>query len=110
MADWPTLDALKRALGVTTTDRDADLQAALDASVEQVEADCDIPYREEAGEVVLVSGSMSQAALLLAVVITKAPDAPYGVAAVFDTGGLTVAATHPTYTRLLAADRGWAIA
>jgi hypothetical protein len=35
----------------------------------------------------------------------KAPDAPYGIAAVFDTGGLRVAHEHPTYQRMLAGHR-----
>jgi hypothetical protein len=41
----------------------------------------------------------------LAVMVSKAPDAPYGIAAVFDTGGLAVAAQHPTYNRLLTGHR-----
>ena len=51
------------------------------------------------------TASQAEAALLLAVMIYKGPDAPHGIAAVFDTGGITVAAQHPTYLRLLVGQR-----
>jgi hypothetical protein len=35
----------------------------------------------------------------------KAPDAPYGVATVFDTGGFYVARQHPNYQLLLVGQR-----
>ncbi len=123
MADWPTVAALKRALGVDTDSRDADLAAALAAAVEQVGWDLgyrDVTVEEESGDGLLLMGaattddvaeevtpnaSTSQAALILAVMAMKAPDAPFGVAAVFDTGGLRVAAQHPTYQRMLVGNR-----
>ena len=73
------------------------------AAIDQVKIDCaGTPEAfDDASEGLEVTDSLSQAALLLAVMVTKAPDAPYGIAAVFDTGGLKVAANHPTYLRLL---------
>jgi hypothetical protein len=35
----------------------------------------------------------------------KAPDAPFGVAAIFDTGGIYVARQNPNYLRLLKGSR-----
>lgn len=103
MADWPDLAQLKLALNVNTDARDDLLEPALAAAIDQVKIDtCGTPEAfDDASEGLEVTDSLSQAALLLAVMVTKAPDAPYGVAAVFDTGGLRVAATHPTYQRLL---------
>ena len=106
MSSWPDLDQLKQALGVTGTARDQVLTEALAASVEQVEQDVGASE-----PIVDPSASLAQAALVLAVMVAKAPDAPFGVAAVFDTGGLTVAANHPTYLRLLVGQRErWPIA
>jgi hypothetical protein len=39
------------------------------------------------------------------VMTAKAPDAPYGVAAVFDAGGMRVSSDHPTYQKLLSGYR-----
>ena len=105
MSTWPTLEELKAELGVTTSSSDEVLARSLEAAVEQVTLDCggtaiDVP-----------SASQSQAALVLAVMVAKAPAAPYGVAAVFDTGALRVSANHPTYLRLLSGQRtSWPIA
>lgn len=111
MADWPTLAEVKLSLGVTTTNKDSLIAAALDAAIEQVKTDVfgspaefDEELAESDSELVLTN-SLSQAALILAVMVTKAPDAPYGIAAVFDAGALKVAADHPTYTRLLVGSR-----
>jgi hypothetical protein len=49
--------------------------------------------------------SLAQGALLLAVTAMKAPDAPFGVAAIFDTGGIYVARQNPNYLRLLKGSR-----
>ncbi len=98
MAAWPTLGDLKLQLGVTDTAKDALLATALAAAIEKVQKDI-------GATVTVPSSSLAAAALLLAVTVSKAPDAPYGVAAVFDTGGLTVAAQHPTYQRLLVGQR-----
>ena len=100
MAEWPDVARLKRALGVTSTDvdRDADLQAALDAASEQVQLDTGTATPTP-------SASLSQAALVLAVMVTKAPDAPYGIAGVFDVTAVKIAADHPTYQRLIAGQR-----
>lgn len=103
MADWPVLADLKLALNVNTDARDDLLVPALAAAIDQVKIDCaGTPEAfDDASEGLAVTDSLSQAALLLAVMVTKAPDAPYGIAAVFDTGGLKVANQHPTYLRLL---------
>lgn len=100
---WPELSALKQSLGVTSDSQDAVLQIALDSAIEQVILD--VAGTEEHFDEHFPDGptaSLSHAALILAVMASKAPDAPYGVAAVFDLGGLKVASEHPTYRRLLA--------
>ena len=120
MADWPTVDQVKTQLGVDTAAKDDLMALGLAASVEQV---CkDLGYTEvtvavTAGEpiasgtfdgetgTITPNASIASAALILAVMAIKAPDAPFGVAAVFDTGGLTVAAQHPTYLRMLVGNR-----
>lgn len=122
MAVWPTVAQVKESLGVTSSSRDAVIGAALGAAIEQVAVDigyfdiavtdaATVPVLTAAIEydaadlplpaVIVPSYSLSVAALILAVMAVKAPDAPFGVAAVFDTGGLRVAAQHPTYQRML---------
>lgn len=105
MADWPDLASLKRALGIDPSEgehpRDDDLQLALDAAIEQVEIDLGV----EPGSIDSPTASVAQAAKLLAVTVMKAPDAPFGVAAVFDSGGLYVARANPNYLRLLKGQR-----
>lgn len=126
MADWPTVEAIKQSLGVTTAERDSVIASALAAAIEQVAVDLgytdiavdlasspddDVPEltaalsTDDSPAVITPSNSLSQAALILAVMTVKAPDAPYGVAAVFDLGGLLVAADHPTYTKMLGGQR-----
>lgn len=127
MAEWPTVASVKSALGVTTDSKDALIAAAVGAAIEQVAIDIgysDVLVSEEsspAGSFVLSgdldpddeSGpgeilpnySLSNAALILAVMAVKAPDAPYGIAAVFDVGAVRVAAQHPTYLRMLVGSR-----
>ena len=104
MAAWPTLAQLKSQLGVDNTSQDAILQLALDAAIEQVQVDVSGTVAEFDDEDYPdgPTSSLSMAALVLAVGAAKAPDAPYGIAAVFDMGALKVAADHPTYRRLLA--------
>jgi hypothetical protein len=103
MAAWPTLDVLKGQLGIDNSSQDTVLQLALDAAIEQVKQDVSGTVTEFATDFADgPTSSLSMAALTLAVMAAKAPDAPYGVAAVFDMGGLKVAAEHPTYRRLLA--------
>lgn len=135
MADWPTVEAVKRSLGVTSSEKNADIASAVKASIEQVAVDLgyqDITVSEDSGSgedtsYVLTAGvfihdadtggevsdpvevvptnSMSNAALILAVMVTKAPDAPYGIAAAFDLGAVRVASEHPTYTKMLTGQR-----
>lgn len=105
---WPVLAELKLQLGVTSSVKDDLLERALAAAIEQVKVDCLGSRAIAAGEDILdadVSASQEQAAMLLAVMATKAPDAPYGVATVFDTGALYVARQHPGYQRLLVGQR-----
>lgn len=105
---WPTLAELKLQLGVTASVKDDLLQRALDASIDQVKIDCLGSRAIADGEDILdadVSPSQEQAAMVLAVMSVKAPDAPYGIATIFDTGAFFVARQHPTYQRLLVGQR-----
>ena len=126
MADWPDLAMLKQALGTDRSDKDDLLRQALGAAIEGVVMDCGgaavavswgsppddgeptvelvDPSAEEPVEVE-VNDSLASAALLLAVSVTKAPDAPFGVASIFDSGGIYVARHNPNYTRLLKGNR-----
>lgn len=115
MSDWPTVAAVKRRLGITSlsSEVEADAQSALDAAVEQVKLDTGGPdyWEPEAPDPEPEpTASLSEAALLLAVSTYKGPDAPYGVAAVFDVGGIYVARSNPNYERLLVGARqSWGI-
>lgn len=122
MADWPDLALLKQALAVDRDDKDTLLQQALASAIEGVVQDCggdpvevtfssgeptvDLvdPSAEEPVEI-RVSSKLASAALLLAVSVMKAPDAPFGVATTFDTGGMYVARHNPNYIRLLKGNR-----
>lgn len=103
MAAWPTLARLKAVLGVDSEIHDDALTSALEAAIEQVISDTGTDP-DEADDLVPTS-SLAEAALLLAVIVSKAPDAPFGVAAVFDVGGIYVAREHPTYRKLLKGSR-----
>lgn len=126
MADWPDLAMLKQALGTDRSDKDDLLQQALGAAIEGVVIDCggdpvtvSFSESEPIGVPtvalvdpsatdpieVTVNSSLAAAALLLAVSVTKAPDAPFGVASIFDSGGIYVARHNPNYTRLLKGNR-----
>lgn len=126
MADWPDLAMLKQALGGSIPDTKDDLlQQALGAAIEGVVDDCGgskvavafaaglptvelvdaSPDDESVPVEVDVNHSLAAAALLLAVSVMKAPDAPFGVASTFDTGGIYVARHNPNYTRLLKGNR-----
>jgi hypothetical protein len=100
MADWPDRTMLKLALGVPAdvTSKDSILDLSLAAAIEQVQADVGVPVDEP-------TSSLAAAALLLAVSVTKAPDAPFGVASTFDSGGIYVARNNPNYARLLKGNR-----
>ena len=103
---WPTLEQVKLQLGITASVKDDLVQRGLDAAILQVKVDC-IGSRaiEEGEDITSPSVAQEQAAMLLAVMSVKAPDAPYGVATVFDTGALYVARQHPTYQRRLVGQR-----
>ena len=127
MADWPDLAMLKQALDVGDNDsKDNLLQQALGAAIEGVVTDCggaavEVSFADGVPTVELVDGSpaededepieitvnhsLASAALLLAVSVMKAPDAPFGVASTFDTGGIYVARRNPNYQRLLKGNR-----
>lgn len=106
MAEWPEADQVKRRLGITSEDSgvDEDVALALDAAVEQVTNDTGWDADLDSGTLE-ITASLSQAALLLAVACFKATDAPHGVAAVFDLGGIYVARQNPHYQRLLVGNR-----
>ena len=122
MADWPTLGLVKQALGVDHATKDVLILQALAAAIEGVVTDCGgsavtvsftsgtptvdltTPEPDEPVEIP-VTESLAAAALLLAVSVMKAPDAPFGVASTFDTGGIYVARHNPNYTRLLKSNR-----
>lgn len=103
---WPTLEEVKLQLGVTASQKDDLIERGLNAAILQVKVDCIGSRAIEDGEdITSPSDAQAQAALLLAVMTVKAPDAPYGVATVFDTGAFYVARQHPTYQRLLVGQR-----
>jgi len=103
---WPTAAELKLELGVTSSNQDGLLTRVLDAAIGMVKVDCLGQRAIDAGEdIISPTPQQEQAALLLAVMTAKAPDAPYGVAAVFDTGALYVAHQHPNYQMLLKGQR-----
>lgn len=112
MAEWPSVADIKRRLSITATGAiDTDISSAIAAAREVIEADC----RESIGDpladpVVLPVYSFDtedpparirEAAILLTVSTYKAPDAPFGVAGIFDTAAVYVAREHPTYAQLL---------
>lgn len=115
---------LKQALGVDRSDKDDLLEQALGAAIEGVVDDCggdpvevtfssgvptvallDSPVDDEVPIEIDVNERLAAAALLLATTVMKAPDAPFGVASIFDTGGIYVARTNPNYTRLIKGNR-----
>ncbi len=77
---------------------------ALAAAKEQVQIDIGATIGDEAGDEPLTY-SLAAAALLLAVRILKSPEAAFGVAAVFDGGGIYVAKQDVNYQRLIKGHR-----
>lgn len=106
MAEWPEADEVKRRLNINSADSgvDADVASALEAAIEQVINDTGYDADLDSGPLE-ITASLHEAALLLAVSCFKAPDAPHGVAAVFDMGGIYVARQNPHYQRLLVGNR-----
>lgn len=99
---WPAEDDVKRRLGITRDDdsTNADVSSALAAAIEIVTADCSddgVPSFDAED----VPARLREAALLLTVAVYKAPDAPFGVAGIFDTAALYVAREHPAYGNLV---------
>lgn len=129
--DWPTVAAVKHALGVSSDSQDGLIAAALGAAIEQVAVDLgyqEISVSQESepeGPFTLTASlydaedpdesqpileieptySLAQAALILCVMAVKAPEAPYGIAAAFDLGAVKVASEHPTYQKMLTGHR-----
>lgn len=105
-AEWPTAEMVKRRLGITSESSgiDEDISLALDAAIEQVILDTGFDTELDSGTVEPTS-SLAEAALLLTVACYKAPEAPHGVAGIFDTGGIYVARQNPHYQRLLVGQR-----
>jgi len=123
MADWPDLDTLKQVLGVDRFDKDNLLEDALASAIEGVVADCGgspvevefgssgepmvsltDPSAETALEITVTS-KLARAALHRAVTVYKGPDAPFGVAGIFDSGGIYVSRYDPIYQWLLKGNR-----
>lgn len=106
MASWPDADQVKRRLGITRADAGstADVQLALDTAIETVQDDARefLAAQDPPGE---PDARLASAALLLCVSCYKAPDAPYGVAGVFDTAAIAVRDQHPQYQELLRGKR-----
>jgi len=126
MADWPDLAMLKQALGTDRSDKDDLLQQALGAAIEGVVDDCGgdrvtvtfseseplgVPTVElvdlsaEEPVEVEVNHKLAQAALHRAVTVYKGPDAPFGVASIFDSGGIYVSRRDPIYWGLIKGNR-----
>jgi len=102
---WPTLEELKSQLGINgelPQDRETVLTRALAASIDLVLTDTSGELLEDTPE---PTPQQAAAALLLAVRVVKAPDAPFGIAAVFDSGGLYKASNDPDYRKLLKGQR-----
>lgn len=104
MAEWPVGAAVKRRVGISRSDVavDADVDLALEAAIEAVTEDCQtwLTDHDDAPDARLAS-----AALLLAVSTYKAPDAPFGVAGVFDVAAIRVSREHPSYQGLIRGHR-----
>lgn len=113
MANWPDVEAVKRRLGITRDDIDDDVQLALDAAIETVQEDVaawlagEFPADQAADPLVPrdPDARLASAAILLAVGCYKAPDAPFGVAGVFDVTAIRVSREHPSYDGLLRGKR-----
>ena len=123
MADWPDLATVKQVLGADRSDKDNLIEAALASAIEGVVADCGgspvevefgsggepmvsltDPSAEEPIEIT-VTAKLARAALHRAGTVYKGPDAPFGVASVFDTGGIYVARWDPIYQSLIKGGR-----
>jgi len=119
VAEWPDLALLKQALSIDRDDKDALLEQSLAAAIEGVVGDLGgspvtvsfgsggeptvellHPSDEDAVELT-VNDRMARAALHRAVTVYKGPDAPFGVASIFDTGGIYVSRRDPIYQSLL---------
>lgn len=105
MATWPDAAQVKRRLGITRNDAEsnADVQLALDTAIETVQQDA-AEWLADQGDT--PDARLASAALLLAVVSYKAPDAPHGVAGIFDTAAIAVRDQHPAYQELMRGHRG----
>ena len=123
MADWPDLATVKQVLGADRSDKDNLIEAALASAIEGVVADCGgSPVEVEFGSdgepmvtltdpsaedpiEITVTAKVARAALHRAVTVYKGPDAPFGVAGPFDSGGIYVSRYDPIYQWLLKGNR-----
>ena len=115
MADWPTEALIRNAIGMGATAEPEAVTNARLAAIEQVKIDVsgsveafdaeDDPEADPPYVAPTVTDSLSAAALLLAVRVLKSPEAPFGVAAIFEGGGLYVARQDVNYQRLLKGHR-----
>ena len=104
MADWPGEDEVRAQLGMGDGIEAGTVTRALAAAIEQVQIDVGTTVGDGAEEQP-ITDSLSAAALLLAVRILKSPEAPFGIAAIFEGGGLYVARHDVNYQRLLKGHR-----
>jgi hypothetical protein len=115
VASWPDVDQVKRRLGITRSDAgsDQDVQLALDAAIETVEQDASAwlagtfpaDQATDPATVRVPDARLASAALVLAVSTYKAPDAPYGVAGVFDVAAIAVRDQLPQYVEAIRGHR-----
>lgn len=107
---WPTVEEVLVALGApSTTPSTTALETAAAAAADRVRLDTGYVDPDP----LEVPAMLWEAALLLAVVTMKAPEAPFGIAAVFDAGALHVARRHPAYGGMIKGHRrgnAWGIA
>jgi hypothetical protein len=97
LPSWPAVSDVVSVLGLPAGTTSDVLEAATAAAADMVRIDTGWTDSDP----VSVPPALWSAALLAAVVTLKAPEAPHGIASVFDVGALHVARDHPTYRRLL---------
>ena len=99
---WPTPEELAAQLGLNYDTLPVEKQQAVSdanqAAIDQVQLDVGAPSEEPP---LTPTASLKRAALLLGVNVMSSPNAPFGIAQIFDVGALYVARENPNYTRLL---------
>jgi hypothetical protein len=115
VASWPAAEDVKRRIGISRDDAgvNSDVQLALDSAIETVSMDAagwlDGSWpADDATDPVTPrepDARLASAALLLAISCYKGPDAPFGVAGVFDTAAIAVRDQLPQYVELMRGHR-----